>query len=176
MRNNSLNTLWALCLVAAVMPTLAQTAKTGSAKKPADSPTAQAAPSCLVANFRTLALETHHPEERSLKTEAWLKANGASCSLEQILIIRANRAHWLGNADSASLMGMVDAIAETKLKNQPLLMAQLYSAQGGGDKASTETTSTTPNAAALPAKPNAAPAAPVAAVVVAPAVAAAAKP
>ena len=158
-----------LWLAVALAPAMAQTSKSPTTKsgKSASAPTVKA--TCLVANFRTLALETYHPEERSTKTEAWLKANGADCSLDQILIIRANRAHWLGNADSASLMGMVDAIAETKLRGQPLLLAQLYGAQAVENKASTETTSTTPNAAALPPKP-AAPATPVAAVVVAPAV------
>jgi hypothetical protein len=152
----------------------AQSAKNAATKTQTASKTqaASAKPICLVANFRTLALETYHPEERSTKTEAWLKANGADCSVDQILIIRSNRAHWLGNADSASLMGMVDAIAETKLRGQPQLLAQLYGAQGVENKASTETTSTTPNAAALPPKPSA-PAVPIAAVVVAPAVTAA---
>ena len=165
--NKYLCTLLGLGLVLVLAFT---TASAQTTKKPA--PKAQVAsvkPNCLVADFRTMALETHHPDERSTKTEAWLKANGADCSLDQILIIRANRAHWLGNADSASLMGMVDAIAETKLRGQPLLLAQLYGAQAVENKASTETTSTTPNAAALPPKP-AAPAVPVAAVVVAPAV------
>ena len=160
--------LLALGLAMALTPASAQSAKNAASKTQA----ATAKPICLVANFRTLALETYHPEERSTKTEAWLKANGADCSLDQILIIRANRAHWLGNADSASLMGMVDAIAETKLRGQPQLLAQLYGAQGVENKASTETTSTTPNAAALPPKPSA-PAVPIAAVVVAPAVTAA---
>ena len=157
--------LLALGLAMPLPSASAQSAKNAASKTQA----AAAKPICLVANFRTLALETYHPEERSTKTEAWLKANGADCSLDQILIIRSNRAHWLGNADSASLMGMVDAIAETKLRGQPLLLAQLYGAQAVENKASTETTSTTPNAAALPPKP-AAPAVPVAAVVVAPAV------
>ena len=163
--NKYLFTLFGLGLVMAVTAASAQTAKKTASKTQPTTPKA----SCLVANFRTLALETHHPEERSTKSEAWLKANGSDCSLDQILLIRANRAHWLGNADSASLMGMVDAIAESRLKGQPLLLAQIYGAQVVENKASTETTSTTPNAAALPPKPDA-PAAPVAAVVVAPAV------
>jgi hypothetical protein len=161
-------TLLGLGLVIALTPASAQSAKNAASKTQA----AAAKPICLVANFRTLALETYNPDERSTKTEAWLKTHGADCSLDQILIIRSNRAHWLGNADSASLMGMVDAIAETKLRGQPLLLAQLYGAQGVENRASTETTSTTPNAAALPPKP-AAPTAPIAAVVVAPAVTAA---
>ncbi len=160
--------LLGLGLVMALTPASAQSAKNAASK----TQVASAKPVCLVANFRTLALETYHPDERSTKTEAWLKANGADCSLDQILIIRSNRAHWLGNADSASLMGLVDAIAETKLRGQPQLLAQLYGAQGVENKASTETTSTTPNVAALPPKPSA-PATPIAAVVVAPAVTAA---
>lgn len=172
MQNNYVCVLLGLWLAGALAPAVAQTSKSPTSKSGSSSAVAAVKANCLVADFRTLALETHHPEERSNKTESWLKANGTSCSLDQILIIRANRAHWLGNADSVSLMGMVDAIAETRLKDKPQLLAQIYGAQGGEYKASTETTSTTPNAAALPPKPSA-PAAPIAAVVVAPAVTAA---
>lgn len=71
-------------------------------------------PVCLVADFRSLALETHDPQQRANASRDWLRANGSACTLAQLGNIASNRAAWLGNADSPALMGMIDGMIEKR--------------------------------------------------------------
>lgn len=70
-------------------------------------------PVCLVADFRSLALQTHDPRERAAQTRDWLRANGSACTAAQLGTLASNRAAWLGNADSPAVMGMIDGMIET---------------------------------------------------------------
>lgn len=83
-------------------------AQTQSARRPAPPPKAV----CLVADFRSLALQTHDPRERAAQTRDWLGANGSACTPAQLNTLASNRAAWLGNADSPALMGMIDGMIE----------------------------------------------------------------
>ncbi len=89
---------------------------------------AVAAPGCSVAEFRTLALDTHTPLERSALATHWLLKHGPGCSEEQILMIRANRALWLGVADTVAMMGLVDRIVEARQSGRPDALQSLYAA------------------------------------------------
>jgi hypothetical protein len=116
---------------------------------------------CSIAEFRTMALITHDPQERSEMATQWLKTNAASCSISQILLISSNRAQWLGTANSARVSGLFDQIIEGKLKNDPLALKYMYGSEGaapaGGSKKANDEASMGASAA-----PGAAAAAPVA--------------
>lgn len=78
-------------------------------RRPAPTPK----PVCLIADFRSLSLQTHDPRERAAQTRDWLRANGSACTAAQLGTLASNRAAWLGNADSPALMGMIDGMIET---------------------------------------------------------------
>jgi hypothetical protein len=78
----------------------------------APSPTGDA--SCIVADLKAIALETHDVQERGVRAKDWLKKFGPSCTPFQIALISANRNTWLGHADSPSFVAMIDRINELK--------------------------------------------------------------
>ena len=65
----------------------------------------------MVSDFKHLALSTHDQIEREKLALVWLKKVGPSCSLEKIIIIRNNRANWMGTADTTE----IDVLVETLL-------------------------------------------------------------
>ena len=65
----------------------------------------------MVSDFKHLALSTHDQIEREKLALVWLKKIGPSCSLEKIIIIRNNRANWMGTADTTE----IDVLVETLL-------------------------------------------------------------
>ena len=94
---------------------------------------------CSIAEFRTMALTTHDPQERGDLAAQWLKANGPSCSISQVLLLSSNRPQWLGSANTVRIAGVFDQIIENKLKNDPLALKYLYGSEGatsagGGSK------------------------------------------
>jgi hypothetical protein len=112
---------------------------------------------CSIAEFRTMALTTHDPQERGDLAAQWLKANGPSCSISQVLLLSSNRPQWLGSANTVKIAGVFDQIIENKLKNDPLALKYLYGSEGatspgGGGKKGAEETS----AGGAPAAPSAA--------------------
>jgi hypothetical protein len=82
---------------------------------------------CLVSEFRSIALLTHDIEQRIIKINDWIKLNGASCTPSQLSAIASNRANWLGTADTVAISSSIDGLIEAKIKNEPDLMAQMYS-------------------------------------------------
>ena len=116
---------------------------------------------CSIAEFRTMALTTHDPQERGDLAAQWLKANGPSCSISQVLLLSSNRPQWLGSANTVRIAGVFDQIIENKLKNDPLALKYLYGSEGatsagGGSKKGAEETSAA-GAAAAPAAAGAPP-------------------
>lgn len=124
-------TFWTACLtVGLVLCAQAQAPATPAAapapaKKPVRKATAPGA-NCSVAEFRTLALDTHTPQERGALATQWLLKTGPACSEEQIAMIRANRALWLGVADTVAIMGLVDRIVEARQSGRPDALQSLY--------------------------------------------------
>jgi hypothetical protein len=100
---------------------------------------------CSIAEFRTMALTTHDPQERGDLAAQWLKANGPACSISQVLLLSSNRPQWLGSANTVRIAGVFDQIIENKLKNDPLALKYLYGSEGapsaGGGKKGAEETS-----------------------------------
>jgi hypothetical protein len=69
---------------------------------------------CIVADLKAIALETHDVQVRGENAKAWLQKFGPNCSPFQIAIISANRNAWLGHADSPNFVAMIDRINEMK--------------------------------------------------------------
>ena len=91
------------------------------------SPTATASSdSCVIADFRRIALTNHHPQERQDKVIAWLQANGGSCSPAQMSILISSRASLMGTSDSSTLSSVFDALMEKKLGNDPVALSRYY--------------------------------------------------
>ena len=83
---------------------------------------------CLIAEFRTLALDTHNPTERERVALDWMRRNLPGCSVEKLILLGSNRASWLGTADSATTMGMIDTAIEAKSQDNPAVLSQLFDA------------------------------------------------
>jgi len=76
--------------------------------------TSSADSTCIVADLKAIALETHDVQERGVNAKAWLQKYGPNCSPFQIAVISANRNSWLGHADSPNFVAMIDRINEMK--------------------------------------------------------------
>ena len=92
---------------------------------PAGPPTA-APGSCVIADFRRIALTYHHPQERQDKVIAWLQTNGASCTPSQMSILISSRASLMGTSDTPTLSSVFDALMEKKLGNDPAALSRYY--------------------------------------------------
>ena len=68
----------------------------------------------MVSDFKLIALSTNNSAEREKAALMWLKKIGPSCSLEKLIIIRNNRANWLGTADTKEIFVIVDVLIERK--------------------------------------------------------------
>jgi len=79
-------------------------------------PVAAEAPagSCVIAEFRQVALMNHDPQERQNKAIEWLQKNGGNCSPMQMSILISSKASLLGTSDSVTLGAVMDAIVEKK--------------------------------------------------------------
>jgi len=69
---------------------------------------------CIVADLKAIALETHDVQQRGVRAKEWLQKFGPSCTPFQIALISANRNTWLGHADSPNFVAMIDRINELK--------------------------------------------------------------
>jgi hypothetical protein len=81
---------------------------------------------CVIADFRRIALTHHHPQERQDKAIAWLQTNGGSCSPAQMSILISSRASLMGTSDTSTLSSVFDALMEKKLGNDPAALSRYY--------------------------------------------------
>ena len=116
--------LTALVLACAAHTAHAQ-AKTQAAPEKA-APAAPAETSCALADMQAIAQQIHHPVDRKLKVLEWLRDRSGDCSVAQLLEINANRAHWMGVADSAELAAIIYMIWDSKASARPALLDALY--------------------------------------------------
>ena len=116
--------LTALVLACAANTAHAQ-AKTQAAPEKAV-PAALAETSCALADMQAIAQQIHHPVDRKLKVLEWLRDRSGDCSAAQLLEINANRAHWMGVADSTELATIIDIIWDSKSSARPALLDALY--------------------------------------------------
>ncbi len=102
--------------------------KTGEAA-PAESPKKKAAaepPPCIVADFRAIGIDTQDAEKRRAKALAWINRRGKQCTPQQLLVIRNNRAQWLGAGDSAAAAASIDSLLEVFAATNPDIAMLLY--------------------------------------------------
>jgi hypothetical protein len=81
---------------------------------------------CVVADFRALGIDTNDSRERRTKALAWLKKYGKSCTAEQLVAMRNNRAAWLGTADNAELAARIDGLLEVFAATNREIAVLLY--------------------------------------------------
>jgi len=117
------NQFWLVCAISFLMFCAAH-AQTKA--KPA--PVAVQAPtgSCVIAEFRQLALTLHDPLERQNKAIEWLKTNGNFCSPTQMSILITSKAALLGTADSVALGAVIDGIIEKRLGADHVAVSRYY--------------------------------------------------
>ena len=80
----------------------------------AAAPVAPPPPSCQTAEFREICLTAHDPLERKRRAKDWLVGHGAGCSIEKLLMLKANRQIWLGTADTPDLAAIIDALINAR--------------------------------------------------------------
>ena len=98
-------------LLSAMLGTAA--AQTARRVSPPAAP-AEPRPACVVAELKGIGLNTHDPQERSVKAAQWLQRNGSACSLAQAITITSNRSAWLGTADTPLLMTSIEGMVESR--------------------------------------------------------------
>jgi hypothetical protein len=152
-------------LLSAIVGTAAaQTAKRAS---PPATP-AEPRPACVVAEFKGLGLNTHDPQERSVKAAQWLQRNGSACSLAQAITITSNRSAWLGTADTPLLITSIEGMVESR-QNAAAAAQTATAAAAATPTAAAPVAATTTTSGVAPAPTNRpAAAAPVAVPVVVP--------
>ena len=82
--------------------------------------------SCVIAEFRQLALTHHDPREREAKAIDWLKKNGNFCTPMQMSIIVSSKASLLGTSDSVALGAVVDGIMERRMGADHSAVSRYY--------------------------------------------------
>ncbi len=106
----------------------AEVDKTGDATPP--EPPAKKAkaepPPCIVADFRAIGIDTQDPEKRRAKALAWINRRGKQCTPQQLLVMRNNRAQWLGTGDSATAAAAIDSLLEVFAATNPDIALLLY--------------------------------------------------
>ena len=113
---------------AQALATDAEPDKTGEAA-PVESPKKKAAaepPPCIVADFRAIGIDTQDAEKRRAKALAWINRRAKQCTPQQLLVIRNNRAQWLGTADSTAAAAAIDALLEVFAATNPDIALLLY--------------------------------------------------
>ena len=121
-----LNPFWLACTIGVLMVASAHAqtrTRAGSAASAAEAPPMG---SCVIAEFRHLALTHHDPLERQNKAIDWLKRNGSSCSPLQMSILISSKASLLGTSDSVTLGAVIDSIIEKKLGGDHVAVSRYY--------------------------------------------------
>ena len=105
---------WLGCAISLLVVNTAH-AQAQARARPAPPVAAEApAGSCVIAEFRQVALMNHDPQERQNKAIEWLQKNGGNCSPMQMSILISSKASLLGTSDSVTLGAVMDAIVEKK--------------------------------------------------------------
>ena len=81
---------------------------------------------CFISEFRHIGLSIHEPVEKANQAKRWLTQNLTACSVEKLVVIKSNRASWLGTSDSSYFMNALDSMIEFKQAGKPEMAAQIY--------------------------------------------------
>jgi len=118
-----LNPFWLACTIGALMVASAHAQTRTRGASAAEAPPVG---SCVIAEFRHLALTHHDPLERQNKAIDWLKRNGSFCSPMQMSILISSKASLLGTSDSVTLGAVIDSIIEKKLGGDHVAVSRYY--------------------------------------------------
>jgi hypothetical protein len=135
---------WLGCALSFLVVTSAHAQTKARAVQP-KAPDAPAA-SCVIAEFRHLALTHHDPQERLDHVISWLKRNGPSCNPTQMSILISSKASLMGTADGGALGAVIDGIMEKKMGGDHGAVSRYYRpdaqapAKGREDSAPPKTT------------------------------------
>ena len=83
-------------------------------------------PPCIVADFRAIGIDTQDAEKRRAQAMAWINRRGKQCTPQQLLVMRNNRAQWLGTGDSAAAAAAIDSLLEVFAATNPDIALLLY--------------------------------------------------
>ncbi len=83
-------------------------------------------PPCIVADFRAIGIDTQDAEKRRAQAMAWINRRGKQCTPQQLLVMRNNRAQWLGTGDSAAAAAAIDSLLEGFAATNPDIALLLY--------------------------------------------------
>lgn len=97
------------------------TAETAPKKKAGAEP-----PPCIVADFRAIGIDTQDAEKRRARALNWVARRGKQCNAQQLLVMRNNRAQWLGTGDSGAVAASIDALLEGFAATNPDIALLLY--------------------------------------------------
>ena len=81
---------------------------------------------CIVADFRAIGIDTQDAEKRRAQALAWINRRGKQCTPQQLLVMRNNRAQWLGTGDSAAAAAAIDSLLEGFASTNPDIALLLY--------------------------------------------------
>jgi hypothetical protein len=79
-----------------------------------------------VADFRAIGIDTQDAEKRRAQALAWISRRGKQCTPQQLLVMRNNRAQWLGTGDSAAAAAAIDSLLEGFAATNPDIALLLY--------------------------------------------------
>ena len=117
---------WLGCAISLLVVNTAH-AQAQARARPAPPVAAEApAGSCVIAEFRQVALMNHDPQERQNKAIEWLQKNGGNCSPMQMSILISSKASLLGTSDSVTLGAVMDAIVEKKMGTDHAAVSRYY--------------------------------------------------
>jgi hypothetical protein len=124
--------------------------------KPAPNQVAQAPMgSCVIAEFRYIAMTHHDPQERLNKAIDWFQKNGLVCSPTQLSILISSKASLLGTSDGIAMDAVIDRIVEKRMGNDHSAVSRYYRpdvqgpARGREDSAPAKTTESGPAPAGM---------------------------
>ena len=100
-------------------------------------------PNCFISEFRHIGISVHDPIERAKQAQLWLVQNVSACTLDKLSFINANRASWLGSADSSHLMTTLETMIEYKSSGNPEMLAQIFNSVGKEGTSSVQVTNAT---------------------------------
>lgn len=83
-------------------------------------------PPCIVADFRAIGIDTQDAEKRRARALIWVARRGKQCTPQQLLVIRNNRAQWLGTGDSGTVAASIDTLLEGFAVTNPDIALLLY--------------------------------------------------
>jgi uncharacterized membrane protein len=118
--NRELGVLHALLRVLAALSIWAYLAQPSWAQQKSSTST------CMVSEFKMIALRTGDPAGREENAKKWLLNTGPTCSLAQLKVIQSSAPSWLGASLSNELSILMESLQEAKLSGDSAKLSELF--------------------------------------------------